>query len=296
MKNFLPIVIMLLVSCSQIGDQGSISIPREVESFVGLDDVETILGRHFNPLKGVSIITDTGEDYANRLQLKGKVDFSQVGTYTLQYALDEGPLTFERTRTVNVVQGTYVSPTNPKTYTSYPFEDLGEGSYRTGPATDIAHPVNPQFMEADLLDRPVPTNQWWTALAMSNYGGSDGIYNNPLRSSFSNDGVEVTQSGKGFTQFWNPEGNQTNPPAQVGNPTHEDRYFLLSVPKNSLISISNTNHPFGFFHRLSIEMGDGNLMSFQFDSQNFLFGSWIGTRQALVFMSMIYYKFNLINN
>jgi NAD(P)H-dependent FMN reductase len=64
-------------------------------------------------------------------------------------------------------------------------------------------------MALDLLDRPVPTNQWWTALAMSNYGNSNGIYNNPLRSSFSNAGVEVTQSGEGFTQFWNPEGNQT---------------------------------------------------------------------------------------
>ncbi len=358
-----------------MGDQSSVSIPREVESFVGLDDVETILGRHFNPLKGVSIITDTGEDYVNRLQLKGKVDFSQVGTYTLQYALDEGPLTFERTRTVNVVQGTFVSPTNPKTYTPFPFEDLGEGSYRTGPASDIAHPVHPSYMELDLLDRPVPTNQWWTALTMSNYGGSNGIYNNPLRSSFSNDGVEVTQSGEGFTQFWNPEGNQTiaqfslalkdfmikpaslqsiyqtkvidysdntikvamrnagstidamvmtynqgspyvfaelgtrqtvhitagidgvtnyeyftldgnllndrtvegdgliiklqnrhvgyqtNPPAQVLQPTYQDRYFLLSVPQGSLMTISNTNHPFGFYHRLSIEMGDGNLMS-----------------------------------
>ena len=375
MKLLFPLFVLLLISCSPFGDNQTTSIPRNVASFDGLADTTSIVGHYFNPLKGVSIITDTSEDYANRLQMKGKVDFSQVGTYTVQYSLNEGPLTFQRTRTINVVQGTYVAPTNPKIYTSIPFEDLGSGSYRSGSASGIAHPVNPQFMEADLLDRPVPTNQWWTALAMSNYGGSNGIYNNPLRSSFSNDGVEVTQSGKGFTQFWNPEGNQTiaqfslalkdfmikpvslqgsyqtkvvdysdntikvamrnngsnvdamvmtynqgspyifaelgtrqtvtitagidgvsnyeyftldgnllndrttvgdgliiklqnrhvgyqtNPPAEVGNPTYEDRYFLLSLPKQSLISISNTNHPLGFFHRLSIEMGDGNLLS-----------------------------------
>lgn len=210
---------------------------------------------------------------------------------------------------------------------------------------------------------------------MSNYGNNNGIYNNPLRSSFSNTGVEVTQSGEGFTQFWNPEGTQiiaqfslalkdfnikpsslgsnyqtrvidysdntvkvamrnqgshldhmvvtynqgspyifaelgnrdpliitagtdgvsnyeyftldgnllndktlqadgliikfqqrhvgyqTNPPASVGQPTYADRYMLLNLPKNSNITISNTGHPFGLFHRLSIQLGESNLIS-----------------------------------
>lgn len=210
---------------------------------------------------------------------------------------------------------------------------------------------------------------------MSNYGNGNGIYNNPLRSSFSNAGVEVTQSGEGFTQFWNPEGTQTiaqfslalkdfnikpsslgssyqtrvidysdntvkvamrnqgshldhmvvtynqgspyifaelgnrdpliitagtdgvsnyeyftldgnllndktlqadgliikfqqrhvgyqtNPPASVGQPTYADRYMLLNLPKNSNITISNTGHPFGLFHRLSIQLGESNLIS-----------------------------------
>jgi hypothetical protein len=51
MKKLFPLFVLLLISCTPMGDQGSVSIPREVESFVGLDDVETILGRHFNPLK-----------------------------------------------------------------------------------------------------------------------------------------------------------------------------------------------------------------------------------------------------
>ena len=366
----------LLLSCTpNTSDPDGSLTPTNVASVSGLDDVTTIIGHHFNPLKGVQVITDTGEDYANRLQISGHVDFSFPGVYPLTYRIDTDSLTYSKTRNVTVATGTYVPPTNPKSYITVPFDTLGEGSYRTGSATNITHPVNPSFMELDLLGRPVPTNQWWTALAMSNYGNSNGIYNNPLRSSFSNAGVEVTQSGEGFTQFWNPEGNQTiaqfslalkdfnikpsslgssyqtrvidysdntvkvamrnqgssldhmvvtynqgspyifaelgnrdpliitagtdgvsnyeyftldgnllnektlqadgliikfqqrhvgyqtNPPASVGQPTYADRYMLLNLPKNSNITISNTGHPFGLFHRLSIQLGEGNLVS-----------------------------------
>jgi endoglucanase Acf2 len=200
----------LLLSCTPNADNYVPSpIPTKVSSVSGLDDVTSILGHHFNPLKGVRVITDTGEDYANRLQISGHVDYSFPGVYPLTYRINTNTVTYQKTRNVTVATGTYVPPTNPKSYISTPFDTLGEGSYRTGSATNITHPVNPNFMELDLLDRPVPTNQWWTALAMSNYGNSNGIYNNPLRSSFSNAGVEVTQSGEGFTQFWNSEGNQT---------------------------------------------------------------------------------------
>ncbi|MEY3431785.1 MAG: hypothetical protein RIS53_683 [Bacillota bacterium] len=368
---------ILLFACTPIDEQPSNddALPTSVTQVIGLEDTTTVIGHYFNPLKGVKIITDTGEDYANRLQISGAVDFSQPRTYPLTYRIQRLPLTFQHVRNVTVAPGTYVAPTNPKSYITTPFASLGEGSYRTGLATDIAHPVQPNFIEADLLDRPVPTNQWWTALAMSNYGQSNGIYNNPLRSSFSNAGVEITQSGEGFTQFWNPEGNQTiaqfslalkdfhlkpsslassyqtkvidysdntikvamrnqgnlldhmvvtynqgspyifaemgnrdplvltagidgvsnyeyftldgnllneriyqgegliikfqqrhvgyqtNPPASVGQPTYADRYFLLNLPKNSQVTISNTGHPFGLYHQLTILLGEGNLVS-----------------------------------
>jgi endoglucanase Acf2 len=364
----------LLFSCTP-NNQSQLVLPSSVQSVIGLEDTTSVTGHYFNPLKGVSVITNTGEDYANRLHVTGQVDFSFPGIYLLTYRLDEGSLQYQKTRQITIASGTFVPPTNPKSYTSQLFSTLGEGSYRTGLASDIAHPVSPNFMELDLLDRPVPTNQWWTSLAMSNYGGSNGIYNNPLRSSFSNAGVEVTQSGEGFTQFWNPEGNQTiaqfslalkdfhikpsslasayqtrvidysdntikvamrhpsswldhmvvtynqgspyifaelgnrdpliitagtdgvsnyeyfsldgnllngrslqtdgliiklqqrhvgyqtNPPAQVGQPTYADRYFLLSLPKQSQVTITNTGHPMGLFHRLSILLGEGNLVS-----------------------------------
>jgi len=347
-----------------------------IDQVFGLDDTTTILGHYFNPLKGVRVLTNTGEDFTALLQVRGHVDFSTLGSYTLTYSIAEGDLTYSKTRTIQVINGTYVAPTNPKTYITTPFDTLGEGSYRTGLATNISHPVNPNFIELDLLDKPIPTNQWWTSLAMSNYGNSNGIYTNPLRSSFTNDGVELTNPGEGFTQFWNPEGfqtiaqfslgglkdyfikpssliggyqtrvidysdntikvamrpnnslrdhmvvtynqgspfifgevgqidpliftagidgvgnyeyfsldgnlissrshqgdgiiikfqnrhvgYQTNPPASVGQPIFADRYFLLNLPKNSTMTMINSGHPQGLYHRLSVQLGEGNYFS-----------------------------------
>ncbi|MGA0876162.1 MAG: immunoglobulin-like domain-containing protein, partial [Bacilli bacterium] len=374
-KTPLLFLLPLIFACTQSGTSSEV-LPTAIASVEGLDSTTTTLGQYFNPLKGIALITDTGEDYANRLSIKGHVDYSRVGTYDLTYMLDEPTVTYTKTRTITVTEGNLVTPTNPKSYVTTPFATLGEGSYRTGSASDIRHPVNPNFIEADLLGKPVPTNQWWTTLAMSNQGGSNGIYNNPLRSSYTNDGVEVTNPGEGFTQFWNPEGNmtiaqfslgglkdffikptslssgyqtkvidysdntikvamrnsnslldqmvvthnqgspyvfgevgtrnaititagidgvgnyeyfdlagnlltskslegegiiiklanrhvgyQTNPPASVGQAIFADRYFLLNLPSNSQITISNTGHPQGLYYRLSILLGDANYFS-----------------------------------
>ena len=346
-----------------------------ITSAVGFDDTTHILGQYFNPLKHLELLGNDGEDYSRYLQVEGHVDYSQVGMYELTYRLDPSLANWSTTRQVTIQQGTMVAPVRSKVYNTNPFEAIGQGTYRTGSAVDITHPIAPSFMEADLLDRPVPTNQWWTALAMSNYGGGNGIYNNPLRSSFSNDGVEITQSGEGFTQFWNPEGfqtiaqfslalkdfnvkstslnasyqtkvidysdntikvamrnannlrddmvvtynqgspfifteygtrqavnvlagidgvsdyhyftldgtqitdttittdaivvkmltrhvgYQTNPPAQVGQPTYANRYFLVAFPKNSVVTLSNQGHPMGLKHRMIVQLGDDNMIA-----------------------------------
>jgi endo-1,3(4)-beta-glucanase len=379
MKNKIYLgLVVFLFACTSTSTSSLTSsevVPITIDTVIGLEDTEAIVGQYFHPLKGVKIVDSTNRDISYKLNITGHVDYSSVGTYALTYFIDEPGLSFSRTRTIQVNTGSFVTPVNPKTYITTPFMDLGSGSYRTGTAPEITHPVPPNFMELDLLDRPVPTNSWWTALAMSNYGGSNGIYNNPLRSSFSNDGVEITQSGEGFTQFWLPEGNQTiaqfslalkdinlkpaslatayqtrvidysdntvkvamrnagslrdhmvvtynqgspyifaevgqidpvilslgidgvsdyqyfsldgnlintrshtgdgliikmltrhvgyqtNPPAQVGNPTYDDRYFVVNLPKDSQITMTNTGHPFGLYHRLSIQFGIGNMMS-----------------------------------
>jgi hypothetical protein len=133
-----------------------------------------------------------------------------------------------------VVQGTYVSPTNPQTYTSYPFEDLGEGSYRTGPASDIAHPVHPSYMELDLLDRPVPTNQWWSYeevfpfdkdflfiinLAVGgSWGGSRGVEPLDFPTTFEVDYLRMYQYDYALVDVTNPTHQSCTRPIQKHDP------------------------------------------------------------------------------
>jgi hypothetical protein len=117
----------MLLSCTPSSDNpGGSLTPTRVNSVVGLDDATTIVGHHFNPLKGVQVITDTGEDYANRLQITGHVDYSFPGVYPLTYRINTDSLTYSKTRNVTVATGTYVPPTNPKSYITVPSDTLGE--------------------------------------------------------------------------------------------------------------------------------------------------------------------------
>ena len=381
-KHYTLGIALVLFACTNVASSSSASSEFAssqpmvtITDAVGFDDTTSMLGQAFLPFNGISLLTSTGEDLSRYLQVNGHVDMSRVGTYTLDYFLEHPSLTWSTTRQVMVESGNLIPSVRTKVYTTHPFEALGQGTYRTGLATDITHPTGPAFMEPHLLDRPVPTNGWWTALAMSNYGGSNGIYNNPLRSSFSNDGVEITQSGQGFTQYWLPEGNQTiaqfslalkdfnlkptslatgyqtkvidysdnlvkvamrnndslrddmvitynqgspyifaeagtrqaitlsagidgvsdydyftldgtpiaedtlttdaiivkfldrhvgyqtNPPASVGQPIYANRYFVVNLPKNTSVTISNTGHPFGLKHKMTLLLGDSNLIS-----------------------------------
>ncbi len=161
------------------------------------------------------MISSTGIDITSYLNVEGSVDYGTNGTYELHYSLEyEGDI-YTKTRYVQVQNGTYVAPTTTKTYSTATSATLGSGSYRTGAAGDIAHSIDPSYLEANLLDKPVPTNGWWTTLITRNYGGGNyngggnGIYLNPLRSALGNNGVEITNVGKGFTQYWNATGNPT---------------------------------------------------------------------------------------
>jgi hypothetical protein len=87
----------LLLSCTPSNTESydNSLMPSEVTSVVGLEDTTTVVGHYFNPLKGVQVLTDTGEDYANRLQITGSVDYSQPGTYPLTYRINRLPLQFQ---------------------------------------------------------------------------------------------------------------------------------------------------------------------------------------------------------
>jgi endoglucanase Acf2 len=64
-------------------------------------------------------------------------------------------------------------------------------------------------LENDVLFEAVPSTRWWTSLLVQNRGASNGLYLNPLRSSFTGTGVEITNPGEGFVQFWMNAGLQT---------------------------------------------------------------------------------------
>jgi len=86
---------------------------------------------------------------------------------------------------------------------------LGNGSYYNGFLSDYEHPVNPSFIDDSLLDTAVPSSGWWTSLLVGNYGDGNGIYTNPLRISYGNEGMEITNPEDGFVQYWNVNGDQT---------------------------------------------------------------------------------------
>ena len=86
---------------------------------------------------------------------------------------------------------------------------LGLGSFYNGHLPNYAYPLNPTYLDSTLQDTAVPSSGWWTSLLVANYGGSNGIYTNPLRISYTNEGMEITNPEDGFVQYWNADGNQT---------------------------------------------------------------------------------------
>lgn len=185
-------------------------IEDEVVSDVsGIENAEVIRGHYFNVLKGVNAYTSLDRDVTSLFSVSGYVDFGTIGNYDLVYTLDFNGETYMYTRTVSVVNGTYIEPTGqrPLTYTGSNF--LGSGSYYSGTTGFIEHPVNPGYIANDLLDVAIPSTGWWTTLLVENYGGSNGIYTNPLRTAFSNEGLEITNPEDGFVQYWDVGGDQT---------------------------------------------------------------------------------------
>ena len=358
-----------------IDDDPIIEDDATINDVIGLEDTIIVKNAYFNPLKDVVITNQNNEDITHFLHVLGQVHYGKVGTYTLTYSMEYGEDSFEKTRLIEVVEGviqneTAINPTHTKETVQ-----LGEGSYITGSDASIEHPINPLYIAPNLLTKAVPSNGWWTALLVQNYGGSNGIYTNPLRSSFSNEGVEITNPGSGFVQYWNPEGYntmanfslalpdfhlkstdlntsyqttvidysdtsvqvsmrntnnlsdhmvityaqgspyifaevangqspyiklatngvsnyefftvggnlingssytgdgiivklvqkhvgyQTSRPAQVGQPTYEDRFFLISAPEGTVFTFRNDNHPFGLNNRIDMDLQAQNYFS-----------------------------------
>lgn len=186
-----------------------IEIPKSIESVTGLDDITIKQNEYFSPLKNVVVLNETDVDISALMEVSGHVNYGKVGSYELNYSLSYGEETYSKKRTVNVVSGSITRANYARKQFTQSQMALNAGSYRTSSASDIDHPVNPQYINPDLLSKAVPSNGWWTSLLVQNYGGGNGIYTNPLRSAFSNNGAEITNPGEGFVQYWNPDGYNT---------------------------------------------------------------------------------------
>ncbi len=186
------------------------ALPLDIKSISGFDDVvEVSKNDYFHPLKDIEIINEQDENIAYLFNVKGQVNYGVVGDYTLNYSLSYGDEVITKTRTIKVLDQPIIEETTRRNQSNALVVPLDGGSYRSGAATDINHPVNPLFINPSLLDKAVPSNGWWTSLLVNNYGGGNGIYTNPLRSAFSNLGAEITNPGAGFVQYWNPENYNT---------------------------------------------------------------------------------------
>lgn len=171
-------------------------------TFSGVDNCEVAKGQYFNPLKNVTVNSNDGLNLLKYLSVKGQVNYGKVGSYSLTYIVKVGNTEARATRIVNVVDKAISRTSRTKTYQQGK-TTLGSGSYRTGDGAGLeAQPLSPNFVDEELLNKPLPSNGWWTSLISENYGRKAGIYTNPMRYSFDDDGVEITNNGAGFTQYW----------------------------------------------------------------------------------------------
>jgi endo-1,3(4)-beta-glucanase len=183
--------------------------PEAVGEVTGLEDSTVVLNHYFFPLRNVKAVSQSGLDLTSYLQVEGHVDYGTVGSYELTYSIQYSGGEFTQTRQVDVVDEVFFPTTAFRPNLGSGTKFMDGGSYRTGTEASLIHPVTPSFLETSLLGKAVPSNGWWTTLLTANYGGSNGIYTNPLRSAFANEGVEITNPGDGFVQYWNPGGLQT---------------------------------------------------------------------------------------
>ncbi len=224
-------------ACTDDGNQNpptDETLQLSIEQISGLEDVEVIQNEYFDPLKGIEVINQLGDNISYMFEVQGSVNYGVIGTYSLSYHMTYGDDSIDETRSITVKTGTIHRDLDMRNTITATTIYADAGSYRSGVASDIDHPIQPQLLNQDLLNSAVPSNGWWTSLLAENYGGSNGIYTNPFRSSFSNDGVEITNPGAGFVQYWNPDGVDT-----MAN-------FSLALPdmflKTSTLNLGYTTH------------------------------------------------------
>ncbi len=186
---------------SESSSSSDINIDVDGLSFEGVSNTKTPKGKYFNPFKDVKVTSSDGTDLTDYLNVSGSVNYGKLGNYTLKYFVNINGKEKSITRKIEVTSDSITRSSNKNNYTSGNVT-LGSGSYRKGSGDELDAPAEAKYLDEELLNKPIPTSSWWTTMLTSNYGGSNGIFTNPYRSSFQNDGVEITDGKEGFTQYW----------------------------------------------------------------------------------------------
>lgn len=181
----------------------------EISTVSGVENKTIAVGHYFDPMADVQALSAYGTDISSHMTVNGYVDYGTVGTYSLSYDLLFNDDTFHKTVDITVADIAFspVSGSRPVLYNA--LTEIGSGSVMSGSDSTIAHPINPSNLQSSLLQTAVPSSSWWTSLLVQNQGGGNGLYTNPLRVAFYNEGLEITNPLDGFVQYWNPDGYQT---------------------------------------------------------------------------------------
>ena len=175
-------------------------VPSGDITWTGVNDVSWPLNHYFDPFEDVRAVDKDGVDFTSSISVSGHVNYSEAGSYTLVYKVGESQLS----RVVTIKSGASL-----KTYANKSIsfsESFAKGNVRSGDA-DVSKPrYSPSYMSSRFAGRPVPTNKWWSCLAVQNRGGMSGtnansLYPGAYKSAFVQDGFEFTDNGKGFVEY-----------------------------------------------------------------------------------------------
>jgi endoglucanase Acf2 len=179
--------------------------------FSGTGSAVSVTGHYFDPLQGVTALSENGVDVTKDIEVIGSVQYGKAGTYSLAYKIGDPDLSGSVSRTVTVADGAYTHPERNRSDGADRTVAVGSGSYRTGSAPTgdpsdgnaFHRPGDPGYIDNEVYNQgPVPTNKWWSGFTTENYGGVTVAALNPLDAGYTSSGLYISDKGTGFTQYF----------------------------------------------------------------------------------------------
>ena len=87
------IFLFVLSACSKGGTDTpptDETLPLSIEQISGLEHIEVTQDEYFDPLKGIEVINQLGDNVSYMFEVEGTVDYGSVGTYPLTYKMTYG--------------------------------------------------------------------------------------------------------------------------------------------------------------------------------------------------------------